>query len=150
VAHSPSPDLTAQGAHACTCPAPHPCSYGLGTVLLEVWAAPDGMGLYSAAEVKAAAATVQRPGSAVPQALQATLVKLLSATPRQRPTFAAVLSNAAAYFGHPLVRALRGTVPVCALPLTSPPLCPLPPPLQVGALLFIDELALKEPADKVR
>ena len=105
--------------------APHSAldAYGLGTVLVEVW--DGGPPLRTPADVKAAsAALLGAKGGAggVPQALRTPLSRLLSATPKQRPTFAALLSGAAVYFGHPLV----------------------------GALLFIDELALKDAADKTR
>ena len=108
--------------------AAHPSAmdaWGLGVTLVEVW--DGGPPLRSVSDVKTAAAGLLASkggagGGGVPAALRAPLTRLLTAAPKTRPTFAAVLSGAAAYFGHPLV----------------------------GALLFIDELALKDPADKTR
>jgi len=58
----------------------------------------------------------------IPSTLRGVVARLLSASPRSRPTdFTAALSRCE-YFKHPLV----------------------------GALLFVDTLALKEPADKAR
>ena len=80
-----------------------------------------GLGfLYSAADVKGALGRMGAPGSLLPPPLRPFVTRLLSSVPRSRPPPGELL--ACEYFRHPLV----------------------------GALLFLDELALKEPADKAR
>lgn len=87
--------------------APHTAfdAWGLGVVLVEVW--DGGPPLRTAADVKSAAAALLGArggggGGGVPAPLRTPLSRLLSAAPKARPTFAAVLAGAAGYFGHPL------------------------------------------------
>ena len=108
--------------------APHTAidAYSLGVMLLDVYGVdcgggPDSVGSHAAAsrtpaDVRVGAAAITAAGSPVPNSLRPLLARLLSTSARSRPTFGEVLG--AEYFRHPLV----------------------------GALLFLDELALKEPS----
>ena len=96
-------------------------AFSLGMVLAEVWGLVDPT---SPGEVSAAQegrlSRAAAGDARLPPQLAPFVARLLSRSPTSRPTFAEVL--ACPYFKHPLV----------------------------GTLLFLDELALKEPAEKAR
>lgn len=100
----------------------HGCldAFSLGATIADVFCGP----LRSSADLKAAlaAAAAGGGGSGIPPALRPIVSRLTAPSPRARPVDFASLASSCEYFRHPLV----------------------------GALLFLDNLALKEPADKQR